>query len=136
MAQPGTVFLLLTEKRQRSGRCLVLKKRFAIADDDLRLAAKIVPEIVPVVIVPEVISMVVMSKIVPMVITPEIISMVIVSAVIGIGMRRYDHGRRSPESRHPDTVLTVISIHPDVTRSRTGGPHHRHGRGRADTDTY
>jgi hypothetical protein len=95
--------------RQRSKRCLFLKKEFARKRYDFRLVAKIVPEIIPVVIVP---------------------------AVIGKGMWRYDHGRPSPESRHPDVVPAVVSIRPDVTRSWTGGPHHRQRRGRAETDTY
>jgi hypothetical protein len=89
---------------------------------------KIVPGIIPVIIVPEIIPVV-------------IIPVVIVSAVIGKGMRRYnpgrcDYGRPSPESRHPGVVPAVISIHPGVTGSRTGGPHHRQRRGGAETDTY
>jgi hypothetical protein len=82
-----------------------------------------------------------MPEIIPVVIVPEIISVVIVSVVIGKRMRRcetgrYDHGRPSPESRHPDVVPAVVSIGPDVTRARTGGPHHRQRRGRAETDAY
>ena len=97
--------------RQRSRRCLFLKK-------DFRLAAKIVPEIIPVVIV------------------PEIVPVAIVSPVVVKGTRRYDHRRRSPVSGRPDAVLAVVSIYPDVARSWTRGPHHRQRRGRAETDTY
>jgi hypothetical protein len=92
--------------RQRSGAASFL------------LAAKIAPEIIPVVIM------------------PEIVPVAIISLVVGKGMRRYGHGRPSPESRRPDVVPAVVSIHPDVARSWTGGPHHRQRRGRAETDTY
>jgi len=86
-----------------------------------------VPEIIPVVIMPEII---------PVVIMPEIVPVVIVSPVVVKGTRRYCHGRPSPESRRPDMVSVAVSIHPDVTRSWTRGPHHRQRRGRAETDTY
>jgi hypothetical protein len=87
------------------------------------------------VIVPEIIPMVIMPEIIPMVIMPEIIPLHIGSAVIAKGTRRYNYDRPSPESWHPGVVPTVVSIHPHVTRSRTRGPHHRHRRGPADTDT-
>ena len=92
---------------------------------------KIVPKIIPPVIMPEIIPVVVTSEIIPVIIAPMIIT---------IGMRRYNprcyDGRPSPESRYPGVVPAVISIHPGVTRSRAGWPHHRHRRRRAKTDTY
>jgi hypothetical protein len=93
---------------------------------------EIMPGIIPVVIVPEIITVIIVSDIIPV---------IFVSAVIAKGTRRcepgrYDHGRPSPESRHPDVVPAVVSIRPDVTWARTGGPCHRQRRGRAETDTY
>src|SRR6185312_1417717 len=91
---------------------------------NFRLASKVVPGIVPVVVLPEIVSVI---------ITPEIISVIGVSAAIIKRTRRYHRCRPSPESWHPGAILAVISIHPHVTRSGTRGPHHRHRRGPADT---
>jgi hypothetical protein len=93
---------------------------------DLRLAAKILPGIISVVVFPEIVTVI---------ITPEIVPGGIISAVIDKGTRRYNHNRPSPKSRHPGAVLPVISIHPDVTWPRTGGPHDRNRRRRAETNT-
>jgi hypothetical protein len=111
---PLTQSILGRKARQRSRRCLFFLKGIRKKRHDFRLAVKIMAEIIPV---------------------------VIVSVVIGKGMRRceprrYDHGRPSPESRYLDVVPAVVSIHPDVTPARTGWPHHRQRRGRAETDTY
>lgn len=108
--------------KQRRGRCFgICKNQY-----DFHLVAKIFPEIISVVVFPEIITVI---------ITPEIIPRGVVSAVIVKGTWRHNHSRPSPESWYPGVVRPVVSIHPDVTWPRTGGPHHRDRLGRTETDT-